>query len=65
MKKDKIESILTDESFLKELKQAIESGRQTDWDFNGEDEFEVQTFEVDIAMKRVMEVLKGYLENEK
>lgn len=59
-----VKSILADKSFQEELKQAIESGKSTDYAFNGEDEYPVEVFELETANAQVMEVLKRWLVNE-
>lgn len=46
------------EEFKKELKQAIESGKSTDWAYDGENEYEYETYDVDNALDSVLSVLK-------
>lgn len=56
---------LVDRSFIEELKNAIETGKDEDWVFNGEDEYRVDTFDADVSLKYVLELLEewGVLKN--
>jgi Tfp pilus assembly pilus retraction ATPase PilT len=48
---------LTDE--LKEkIKDAIESGKDVDYGYNGEDEYRIDIFETETALNAVIRVLK-------
>lgn len=58
--KNKIESILANKDFQDELKKAIESGKSIDYNFDGEDEYPVEVFEVENANANVTEVLKRW-----
>lgn len=62
--KNKIESIMANKDFQDELKKAIDSGKWTDYHFNGEDEYPVEVFDVENANANVMEVLKRWFTNE-
>lgn len=61
MLSESVEKILSDEQFIKELEQAIESGKSTDWGWNGTDEVQYDIFETDTARNQVIELLKKYL----
>ena len=61
MKSTSIKKILSDEQFIKELEQAIDSGKSTDWGWNGTDEVSEMVFETDTARNQVIELLKKYL----
>ena len=56
-----IQNILSHESFLKEIEEAIESGKDTDWGFDGENEICYGIYDVFNAKRNILEVLKKYL----
>ena len=64
-KQTNISSVIASASFKKLIKEAIESAEVIDSFFNGEDEFPVTTFDIDIATKNVIEVLQKHLLNDK
>lgn len=39
------------------IKEAIESGKETNWVYNGEDEVGIDVYNVDEALKNVMAVI--------
>jgi hypothetical protein len=48
------------EDFKNEIKKAIESGKTTDWGYDGENEFEYDTYDVDFAFNEVLKVIKKH-----
>ena len=53
--------VIASASFKKLIEEAIEGAKDTDWCWNGEDEYPVTTFDVDIATNKVIEVLQQHL----
>lgn len=60
MNTDIIEKILSDPQFLKELEQAIDSGKSEDWVYNGEEEECIDVFETEMAKESIIELLNKY-----
>lgn len=56
-----IAGVIASASFKKLIEEAIESAKDTDWCWNGEDEYPVTTFDIDIATKNVIDVLQQHL----
>jgi hypothetical protein len=56
-----IAGVIASVSFQKELKEAIESGKETDYAYDGEDEYPVETYNEDWALKQVIEVIQKHL----
>jgi hypothetical protein len=56
-----IGSVIASDDFRKELQDAIESGRDTDYCWNGEDEVPVDTFDEGYALSEVIKVLEKHL----
>jgi hypothetical protein len=50
------------EDFKNEIKKAIESGKTTDWGYDGENEFEYDTYDVDFAFNEVLNVIQKHYE---
>ena len=48
------------ENFKNEIKKAIESGKTTDWGYDGENEFEYDTYDVDFAFNEVLNVIQKH-----
>ena len=44
--------------FLIELKYAIELGKYIDYEYDGEDEYQIEVFDSDIALNHVVSLLK-------
>lgn len=57
----KIADVIKSTTFKKAIKDAIEYGKGTDWGFNGEDEYEFDTFDSDQSLHEVIRVLKEQL----
>jgi hypothetical protein len=53
-----IAAIISSASFKKLIEEAIESGNGRDWVDNGEYEYEIPTFDVDIATAKFIEVIQ-------
>jgi hypothetical protein len=45
-------------SFRKELEEAVEEGKDTDWGYDGEDEYPISTFDKENAARAVFNLLK-------
>ena len=56
-----IQRVIASADFRKELQTAIESGKDTDYCWNGEDEVMVETFDEGYALAQVIEVLEKHL----
>jgi hypothetical protein len=56
-----IASVIVSTSFKKLIEEAIKSAKDTNWCWNGEDEYPVTTFDIDIATNKVIEVLQQHL----
>lgn len=56
-----IADVIGSASFQKDIKDAIEYGKGTDWGYNGEDEFAFDTFDSDESLQEVIRVLKRHL----
>lgn len=50
----------SNEQFIKELDDAIDTGRDTDFSFNGESEVLINTYNNSEAMKNIIEVIKKF-----
>lgn len=61
--KNEMESLCTDESFLKNLNVAIDSGKGIDYGYNPDtlEDMAWDTFEVNVAREAIIKVLKKYL----
>lgn len=51
---------VTEPKIKKELLEAIESAKDYDWCWNGEDEVRVDTFDSQLALRRVLEVINKH-----
>ena len=56
-----IAGVIASAYFKKLIEEAIESAKETDWYWNGKDEYPVSTFDTDIATKNVIDVLQQHL----
>lgn len=56
-----IAGVIASASFKKLIEEAIKSAKDTDWCWNGEDEYPVTTFDIDVATNKVIEVLQQHL----
>lgn len=56
-----MKDFIYDETFIEKLKEAIESGKETDWGYDGVDEYPYDIFREDIALENVIQLLKEYL----
>lgn len=56
-----IQNVIASADFRKDLQDAIESGRDIDYCWNGEDEIAVDTFDEGYAFAQVIEVLEKHL----
>ena len=54
-------AVINSRSFQEGLKKAIESGIETDWEYNGEDETPVERFDSSEALKAVTSFLKTHI----
>jgi len=53
--------VKVDEKFKEEILQAVKSGQGTDWGFNGEDEFQYDTFDPEWATDWVISKITGII----
>ena len=59
--KPSVTEVIENKEFQEALKKAIECGKDTDWGFNGEDEFTYDIFNSEEALQEVIKVLKNYI----
>lgn len=48
---------INSESFKEQIEEAIECGKYTDYEYNGEDEIEIEVFSTEFAVRQVIEVI--------
>jgi len=62
MDNNKIKEIISDKDFLEELEEAINSGKQKDYEYREEfgEEVEIDVFHTDTAKQSVIQLLKEY-----
>ena len=56
----KIKEIIESKSFKDAILRGVKSGESTDWGFDGEEEFEYDTFDVVHSTDEIMTILKEY-----
>ena len=48
---------INSEDFKKQIEEAIECGKETDYEYNGEDEIKIDVFSTEFAVLQVIEVI--------
>lgn len=48
---------INSEDFKEQIEYAIECGKYTDYEYNGEDEIEIEVFDTEFAVIQVIEVI--------
>jgi len=56
-----ISDVIASASFKDAIKRAIEFGKGSDWGYDGENEYEYDTFDSEESLEEVITVIKEYL----